>query len=66
MTIRKAALNISELVLLIRKVYDILPKILDKEKRKLKLRIYGEVFRSKESKQFAVQLMHILYLLQHF
>jgi hypothetical protein len=65
MTIRRAALNISELVLVI-KVYVILPKILEKETRKLKLRIYGEVFRSKDSKQFAVQLMHILYLLQHF
>ena len=66
MTIRKAALNLSELILVIRKDYDILPKTLEKEKRKLKLRTYGEVFMSKCSKQFAAQVMHILYLLQYF
>jgi hypothetical protein len=66
LTIRKAALNLSELVLVIRKLYGILPKILEKEKSKLKIRIYGEVFSSKDIRQFAVQLMHILYILQHF
>jgi hypothetical protein len=49
-------------MLVIRKFYDILPKILEKENRKLKLRIFGEVFWSKDSKQS----MRILYILQHF
>lgn len=66
MIIRKAALNVSELVLVIRKGYDISQKILEKEKLKLKLRISGETFRSKDSKHFEVQLMHILYILKHF
>jgi len=28
--------------------------------------MHGEVFRSKDSKQFAVQLMHVLYIFRHF